>query len=302
MATELIACPRCGANPTHPPNASGQYVCGYCGSHFWAQQPMPRPVQPAPLARPLPKPASGARVAWALVGLLLLLCGVGGVTAMLRNQAEHTDAPSSPLAPPTVLAVPALPEVPATATFTADGRASGYQTSFYVLGFVKNTSPFTIDKPKVTAVLLDAAGKEIATRDGYAEGDSLAAGASAPIKVLVSDPPAHASIKYELVAKKADYLSPAAQGLRVEVTEAPHKTFGTSYEATGKVFNDGKANARFVNVQVLAFDAKNKLVGLDSTYVDGEAIAPGASGRFRAMTLYDAPPHHFQFVVAGRAP
>ncbi|MET0790116.1 MAG: FxLYD domain-containing protein, partial [Polyangiaceae bacterium] len=202
----------------------------------------------------------------------------------------------------TAASPPAAPtaEVPASASFEAQSRASGYQTSFYVLGFVKNTSPFTIDKPKVTAVLRDATGKEVATRDGYAEGEVLLPQASAPVKVLVSDPPKHERITFEGVATKASYLPEDSAGLRFEILEAPHST-GSGWEVTGKVFNEGKQASRFVNILVLAFDAKEQLVGLDSTYVDGEAIAPGASARFRAMPLYDAPPHHFKYLVSGRA-
>jgi hypothetical protein len=66
------------------------------------------------------------------------------------------------------------------------------------------------------------------------------------------------------------------------------------------VFNEGKQAARFVKIDVLAFDATDKLIGLDYSYVDGERIAPGASARFQVMPLYDSPPHHFKFEVSGR--
>lgn len=225
-----------------------------------------------------------------------------------QNRAKPPPV-SGGVAPPTTpgtnndLTVPAAtsePEVPATATFQLESRASGYQKSFYALGYITNTSPFTIDKPKVTAVLLDKAGREVATRDGYADVDALPAHASAPMKVLVSDPPAFDQLKFEIVAKKASYIPEPATDLRLEVLETPHATFGTSWEVTGKVFNDGKAKARFVQVHVLAFSAQDKLIGLDFTYVDGESLAPGASGRFRAMPLYEAAPHHFKFEVSGR--
>jgi hypothetical protein len=244
-----------------------------------------------------------------ILGGVAVLGVIGGAGAVLSQNVRPDAAAGSPAQPPRpqnggLLLVPTtttvVPDVPATATFARESQISGYQTSFYVLGFVTNTSPFTIDKPKVTAVLLDKAGKEVATRDGYAESDALAPQATAPIKVLVSDPPAHDSIKFEIVAKKASYIPEQADGLRLELGEAPHATFGTSWEVTGKVFNDGKQAARFVHIQVLAFNAKNQLVGLDSTYVDGEAVAPGASGRFRAMPLYDAPPHHFKLAVSGQ--
>ena len=238
---------------------------------------------------------------------------LGGLVALLQNEPmadTGTAARSKPPGTPTatsegLIAAPApapapAPEVPASATFEAHSHVSGYQSSFYVLGYVKNTSPFTIDKPKVTAVLLDKAGKELATRDGYTESDALVSQASAPIKILISDPPTHDHLAFEVVAKKASYIPEEAPGLRLDILEAPHQTSGNSWEVSGKVFNGGALAARFVSIQVLAFDANSRLVGLDSTYADGESVAAGASGRFRAMPLYDAAPHHFKYVVSGR--
>lgn len=316
MATELIVCPRCGASPSSAPDAQGQYTCVYCGSRFRTQtQFAARPVHVsppahAPVARPVAaKKSSGAATALAVIGGLVLLCAAGGVLAVFQNHAEHGGNGSAPATPaatattgdvPASAADPGAAEPAASATFEAQSRASGYQSSFYVLGFVKNTSPFTIEKPKVTVVLRDANGKELATRDGYAEGEVLLPQASAPVKVLVSDPPKYGRMTFEVVARKASYLPEASSGLRLEILEAPHSTGGSSWEVTGKVFNDGKLPSRFVSILALAFDAKDQLIGLDSTFVDGEAIAPAASARFRAMPLYDTPPHHFKYVVAGR--
>jgi len=291
-------------------------VCGYCGARYQTQprpQPVARPVHVSPPVSPQPRAAppkkSGAGRTLAALGVLVLLGGV--VAGALTWQSQATPAAmSGGVVPPTTpgtngaLIVPPAtsePEVPASATFKFESRISGYQKSFYALGFVTNTSPFTIDKPKVTAVLVDKAGKELATRDGYAECDALPPKATAPIKILVSDPPAFEQMKFELVASKASYIPAQATDLRLEVLEKPHVTFGTSWEVTGKVFNDGKQKARFVNIHVLAFNAQDQLIGVDSTYVDGEALVPGASGRFRAMPLYEAAPHHFKFEVAGQA-
>ncbi len=304
--TELIACPRCGASPSAAPDARGQYVCAYCGSHYHAQ--LPFAAQPAlvssqlqPLSR---KKSAAVSRGLAALGALLLLFAVGGLLAVFQNRTSSRNE-NSDVSPASAndgsLASSGASEQPASATFEAHGHASGYQSSFYVLGFVKNTSPFTIDKPKVTAVLFDEAGKELATRDGYAEGEVLASQASAPVKILVSDPPKYARIGFEVVARKASYLPEDSAGLRLEILEAPHSTGGGSWELTGKVFNEGKLASRFVNILVLALDAKERLLGLDSTFVDGESIAPGASARFRAMPLYDAPPNHFKYVVSGRA-
>jgi hypothetical protein len=247
--------------------------------------------------------AGALGVVLAGLGVLTLLGAVAGGFAVLRNPSPRPEALPRPTLSPTLEALPATapePEAPATASFTADSRISGYQSSFYVLGFLKNTSPFLIDKPKVTAVLLDKAGKEVGSRDGYAEADAVPPEGVVPVKVLISDPPPHERISFEVVVKKASYVPPQVDGLRLDVSGAPHQTFGNSWEVTGKVFNDGGRAARFVKILVLAFDAKDKLVGLDATYADGESLAAGASARFRALPLYDAAPHHFRFSVSGQ--
>jgi hypothetical protein len=252
---------------------------------------------------------SNVGVVLGVVAGLVLLIAAAGAVAWLRSEPPATPArlaTTDPVLPPAkngavvVAPAPVVSEVPASATFRLESRVSGYQSSFYLLGFVTNTSPFTIDKPKLTAVLVDKSGKELGTRDGYADSDALPPKATAPVKLLVSDPPAHDHFNVEVVAKKASYIPEAAGNLRLEVLEKPHSTFASTWEVTGKVFNDGKQGARFVKIDVLAFDATDKLVGLDYAYVDGERLAAGASGRFRVMPLYDAAPHHFKFEVSGR--
>ncbi|HEY2513037.1 MAG TPA: FxLYD domain-containing protein, partial [Polyangiaceae bacterium] len=200
----------------------------------------------------------------------------------------------------TAPAQPAEDTTPATATFEFHNRVPGYQTSFYVLGFVTNTSRFAIDHPKVTVVLLDHAGKETATYDGYAEGDVIAPGAKAPVKVLVTTPPAFEKMSFEVVPKRATWSPQEAPGLRMELADPPHPTSGLSWEGSGKVHNDGAKGAKFVSVRVLAYDAKDHLVGIDSTFTDGEALGAKQSARFRALLLYSIPPKRFEYAVSGR--
>jgi hypothetical protein len=235
---------------------------------------------------------AGLVVASLIAGIAAVIAGRAGTP-----QGEHF-GPSNPTVSSDLLGKPAatVQDAPATATFKFESRASGYQSSFYVLGFVTNTSAFAIDKPKVTAVLHDQSKKEIGTRDGYAEAETLEPNATAPIKLLVSDPPPFRDLSFEVVAVKASYHTASASGLTLEVLQPPHQVLG-SWEVSGKVHNGGGQAARFVNVRALAFDAAGHLVGLDTTYADGQSLAAGADARFRITPLYDAPPHHFQYSV-----
>lgn len=255
-----------------------------------SKQPSPLPIILGAFAALLV--VGGAVAAVALWRTTPTVGGRAPIESPLRTAPTN---PSLLVTPP-----PAEPVAPATASFVLENRVAGYKSSFYLLGFVTNTSPFTIDKPKLTAVLVDQSGKEVATRDGYAHSEALAPKATAPFKLLVSDPPAHARYSIEIVARKASYVPEQASDLRLEILEQPHATFGNSWQVSGKVFNDGKQGARFVKIDVLAFDDKNKLIGLDYTYVDGERLAAGASGRFRALPLYQSTPHHFRFDVSGK--
>ncbi len=190
-------------------------------------------------------------------------------------------------------------EPPATATFELHGRKSGYQTSFYVLGMVKNTSPFPVDKPKVVVVLRDKSGKELTSRDGYAERDVLPPGASSPIKVLVSDPPAHHELAFEVVARRSIFQPGEVDGLKVEEEGTPRQNFGT-WEISGKVLHQGSVPARFVKVELLIRNKAGKLIGIESTYADGERLDPNASARFRVSALLDEKPETIELSVSAR--
>ncbi|HEY2512395.1 MAG TPA: hypothetical protein VGI39_16120, partial [Polyangiaceae bacterium] len=63
MATDLIQCPRCGAAPSGGPDATGGYVCKYCGARFQttASAAAPKAAPPVAAAAHRPSPASPAR-------------------------------------------------------------------------------------------------------------------------------------------------------------------------------------------------------------------------------------------------
>ena len=187
----------------------------------------------------------------------------------------------------------------ATARFEFHHTRPGYQESFYFLGEVENTSSFAISKPEVVVVLLDAEGKEQGTDHGFAVDDVLEPGQKSYVAAIVSDPPAHSSMRFEVVARPLTYRPNLAQQLRVD--EQPHKINDAGiYEFWGTVHNDGSEPASFVNVLVLAFDATDKLLGIDSSYAKADVIQPGASARFEVSAVgFAETPTRFQYQVSG---
>ncbi|HEY8374929.1 MAG TPA: FxLYD domain-containing protein [Nannocystis sp.] len=170
------------------------------------------------------------------------------------------------------------PSAPATASFELHSRRPSLDSSFYAIGWVTNTSPFPIDRPKITVVLLDKNGDEVGTDFGFAEGDVLDPGARAPASVLVSDPPPFETMKFEVSARRATFLPKSVEGLRIEHSPPKPDVFGVAI--AGKIHHEGSVPARFVQVTALALDADGKLVGVETTYADDEILQPGKSSRF----------------------
>jgi hypothetical protein len=323
MSTEVLACPSCRAPGPMGPDASGEYRCIYCGTRF-RRTPTAAAPAPVPLVVNVTAPANkssaaGVLIAVGLIGLIgagaafFLFLAPGEVTVgpSPSDAAERAPARASPSSPehtpPSVISTPApieqepVPEPPATATFEFHRVQSAYQTSFYALGFVTNSSPFIIDKAKVIVVLLDAQGNEVGTDFGYGERDVLAPAERSPIKILVSEPPEHASIRYEVIAGKASYIPAQAAGLRIEPTSPRPATYGeNTWEFEGKVHNEGQQRAKFVSIEIQALDAEGKLVGLGTTYADGDVLAPGAVARYSTQITLADKADHFEFVVGSR--
>jgi hypothetical protein len=190
---------------------------------------------------------------------------------------------------------------PATAQFTFHRTRPGYKNNFYVLGEVKNTSPFPIRKPEIVVVMLDAAGKEVGTDNGYASKDYLAPGEESYVAALVSNPVAHKSLRFEVVPRRATHKPEQAEGLRALNALSTRRSTG-GYRFTGKVENRGDKPAKFVSVKIYALDAENKLLGHSTTFAKTDLLLPGASARYQVDSArYEQEPTRFQINVSGRA-
>jgi len=326
VPAEALVCPSCQAPVTAGPNAEGKYTCGYCGTPFH------RPANSPPIVvninhgggqgqtgGPRSTGSAGVVLAVSLVAGAFVIVGIGAALALTSSDDQdpaneaarpRLDLDRGPASPAELAGVKVAPsqrakaaaEQPATAEFEFHTELSGYQSSFYALGKVTNSSAFVIDKPKVIAVLLDAQGNEVGTDFGFAERDALGPDQSSPIKILIKDPPAHASINFEVVVKKASYVPGEVEGLRVEPGAPQAAQFGDNrWEIDGKVFNEGDTPAKFVQIQILALDAEGEYVGIDSTFADADVLAPGSSARWKALSVSTAGEvDHFEFSVNGR--
>lgn len=325
MSTEVLACPSCRAPGPTGPDARGEYLCIYCGTRFhrapvaaWPGKPEPNPV----VVNVAPAPASSSTAVVLIAAGLLVLLGAGGAFFLMFAPASAPEGKSATVvqersisarppapthtAPSTITTpVPEIPapepEVPASATFEFQRLQTGYKTSFYALGFVTNTSPFIIDKPKVITVLLDADGKEVGTDFGFAERDVLAPNERSPIKILISEPPEHASIRYEVIVREASYIPAQAEGLRIEPMPPRPAAFGKdTWEVEGKVHNEGTQSAKFVSIEIQALDGEGKLVGLGNTYADAEVLTPGSVARYSTQVTLADKADHFEFAIGSR--
>ncbi len=229
-------------------------------------------------------------------GLPERVLGVEGANDVGEVVEAHARATNS------VVSVPAPePEPEPTAEFTFHGTRSGYRDAFYVNGVIENTSPIEIAKPKLVIVMLDEGGNEVGTASGYALAESLMPQEKSYISAIVSKPPAHTDLRFEVVARKASYVPKLASGLMIK-PNAPVRNGGL-VEMSGVVENTGPDAAKFVNVRVLSMSEDDKLLGVSSTYAGSERLESGKSARFSLNVVSTTPPaaryeYHVQARVA----
>jgi hypothetical protein len=229
------------------------------------------------------------------MAMLIAIVAIGvGVAVVRRAPTVSEDTPSAlprdmeataPVVgePAKPVVVEVEPPAPLSGEFELQHRRPSSGTTFYAIGWITNTSSVAIERPKITAVLLDDKGAEVGTAFGFAEGDAIEPGARAPVKILVQDPPAFATITFEFDLRPPSYIPRHVAGLRLEQAPAKVDMFGT--KIAGKVFNDGSEPARFVHIQALTFATDGKLIGIDDTYADADVLAPGASSRFEVNLM-----------------
>ncbi|MCB9763315.1 MAG: hypothetical protein H6739_26350 [Alphaproteobacteria bacterium] len=303
MATVAIRCPGCGANDPSTPDDHGIHTCAFCSTRYKMSGQVATRM-PAP--EPEPPVLPGGTTLWVIGGVVItVMTAIGvasAVVAVQPKEPEYTlpDAPAITwVEPSTTSSDVAPPEEPA-ATFTMHSTRMSLGTTFYVYGEIENTTrTVTLDKVEVVVVLKDEAGDEVGTDHGYAVRDVVPPGGRTPISILVSDPPPFASMEFEVVPKKATWTPTQVEGLRVEA--GPLVQDRSFWKATGKVFNEGSVDARFVEIEIVGRDAEGLIVGVDTTYAKGDVLKAGSSARFdTSMVSFARTPTKVEYAVSGR--
>lgn len=193
------------------------------------------------------------------------------------------------------------PDAKPNAVFELHHRLEDGEGGLLVTGIVRNTSATFVERPELFAVCKDGAGVELSRASGRAEREVLLPAGTTPVKVLVPGGASCAELSYELEPRRPDQVAVYAPGLRVDSRDL-RKSGADTWEITGTIRNDGHKRARYVQVQVLALDAVERIVGVDTVYARGDLLAPGGEARFRAGPLhYLKAPDHFEFTAYGRA-
>src|SRR5262245_20456704 len=129
-----------------PPLSGSTSACSIARRSAWFS---PESARLPVLAR---DPRSDRRGAVLFLGGLVLVMAAVAVVGRLGFRATEPSLPreATGASPGALVLGPRDPNEPAaSAVFTLQGRRSGSEGSFYLLGSVKNTSPFAIDKPEV---------------------------------------------------------------------------------------------------------------------------------------------------------
>jgi hypothetical protein len=223
------ACANCGT-PYDASAAPG--ACRTCGS-------------PLDWTAPRPAAAKGGGIGRAAVVAsgLVLLFAAGVAWIVLWRQREPVERPPVPVVevaiPPLPRAVPIPSPEPApiaegqlSAAFEFHRTVPATGNGLYVLGVVTNTSAVPIAKPKLSIVVLDARGNEVGMAHGFALDDVVEPATRSYLSTIVTDPPPHEELRFEVVPRKVGFAPTPATGLTVAVSRLP---MPRSSEASGSV-------------------------------------------------------------------
>ena len=289
-------------------------MCVYCGVRYQRGSDGAPAVPTVAVPERVPVAVRGVAIVFGVVVVGAVMLGMVTVlAALMSDEAPPVEAAEvvadrrvegAPVAASegrVSVAAPKEEVAPATAEFTLETVDRTGTGAVWIYGYLRNTSPFTLGKTKITAVFYDAAGAEVGQGSGYTGPDVIAAQERVPTVLLVSDAPAsYERLAFEVQAQRPSYVPAQVEGLEL-VADPPRVDRTLGWRFVGKVHNRSGQPARFVRVDVFGFNDEDKLAGHTFTYASADALADGATARFEA-TMYGskAALKRFEFAVRGQ--
>jgi hypothetical protein len=265
-----------------------------------------------------------------IVGVVIALAGMaafwGSQTAQRGTTAQPTARPTGSAIvieqdpTPSEAAVPAAPLIHEPAALLAGAQPGGPESfsiggvshkqnngTLWFFGEVRNDGSAARESIELRVNLLDAAGKEIASKVGYASMSYLKPGEISPFSVLFSKddaPPLFASYKIEVRSTKADF-KPGYTYRDLSILPSPQvrqDEYGF-ITISGRVHNDGEQAAKFVQVYAVFYDQQGSVVGLASTFAEEANDAPldaGGDARFEVQgIIFSGTPSRYRLFAEG---
>lgn len=172
----------------------------------------------------------------------------------------------------------------------------------YFVGYYTNTGKSPLRKPEVTVTLFDEAGKELASKKGYGIRDFLLPGEVVPVVILLTAVPEYSRYETSFEAKHpysaSNLVLPkiTLQNVRMRTGD-----FGGRYVVSGRVVNNGKHSASYINFIAVLLDENKKIISYGTGYLEDSLLKPGESSSFSISSIsVNGTPASFQLFYDGR--
>jgi len=171
--------------------------------------------------------------------------------------------------------------------------------SLECLGEVFNPGATSLNNVQLQINLLDEANNVLKSATLYVALEVIAPNASAPFRVLFTDPPPTIT-RVEVKPLRGEAIDPAVRYANVQVTKQEGAAAGNQYRVTGEVTNQDAGPARKVRLIVTTFDENNRVIGYRYLVLSDDAVQPGQVLPFD-ITMTSASPNVTRFAVVTEA-
>ncbi len=257
-----------------------------------------------------------------IVGVVIVIAGMAAFWGSQAGQRGNDPQPTTLLAPtarPTRVAhvieqdptpadtteQPTISLVQENAPLLTDAQATGPEQfsiggisykqnddTLWFFGEVRNDGSAARESIELRINLLDANGKEIASKVGYASMSYLKPGEISPFSVLFTKDDQvvpFAQYKIEVRSSKADFKPGYTyRDLRILPGSLVRRDQYGFIKISGRVGNSGGLAAKFVQIYAVFYDKKGSVVGLADSYAESANDAPlaaGADARFELQGI-----------------